>query len=150
MKKILFILAAALAVTSLAAVPKGWTDDFEAAQKRAEKEKLPLLVLFTGSDWCPWCVRLEQEIVSKPAFADVVVKEFVPVFLDFPNDESLVKPELRKKNEQLAMKYRVRGFPSVLLMDAAGKVKARTGYRAGGPEEYVKHLRGLLKKDEAK
>ena len=145
MKKMLFLFAAAaLAVSAFAAVPKGWTDDFEAARKRAEKESKPMLVLFTGSDWCIWCKRLEGEVFSKADFATAIPKEMVAVFLDFPSDESLVTAERRKLNEALARKYGIRGFPTVLLMDAKGKVFAQTGYRPGGPALYVEHLRELV------
>lgn len=145
MKKILFVLvAAALAASTLAAVPKGWTDDFEAAKKRAAKESKPMLVLFTGSDWCIWCKRLEGEVFSKEAFTSAIPKEMVPVFLDFPSDESLVTPERRQKNEWLGRFYGIRGYPTVLLMDAKGEVFAKTGYRPGGPEPYVQHLRQLV------
>ena len=146
MKKILFALAAAaLSASVFAAVPKGWTDDFEAARKLAEKEAKPMLVLFTGSDWCIWCQRLEQQVLSQDAFSSAIPKEMVAVFLDFPNDGS-VKPERRKQNEALARKYGIRGFPTVLLMDAKGEPFARTGFRPGGPEAYVEHLRELAKK----
>ena len=146
MKKMMFALASAvLAASALAAVPKGWTDDFDAARKLAEKDAKPMLVLFTGSDWCIWCQRLEEQVLSQHAFSTVIPKEMVAVFLDFPNDGS-VKPQRRMRNEELARKYGVRGFPTVLLMDAEGKPFARTGFRPGGPEAYVKHLRELAKK----
>ena len=145
MKKMLFALAAAaLAASAYAAVPKGWTDDFEAARKQAEKESKPMLVLFTGSDWCIWCKRLEEEVFSKDEFATVIPKEMVAVFLDFPSDESLVTPERRKQNRELGMKYGVRGFPTVFLMDAKGEPFAQTGFRPGGPAAYVDHLRELV------
>lgn len=145
MKQILFVFAAAaLAASAFAAVPRGWTDDFEAAQKRAAKEAKPMLVLFTGSDWCIWCKRLEGEVFSQEAFSKAIPKEMVAVFLDFPSDESLVTPERRMKNEWLGRIYGIRGYPTVLLMDAKGEVFAKTGYRPGGAEPYVEHLRQLV------
>ena len=152
MKTLALILAAALSATALAKTPKGWNDDFETAQKLAARDAKPMLVLFTGSDWCPWCVRLEQEVFAKAEFATVIPKEMVPVFLDFPRDEGLVTPVQRSRNEALARKYGIRGFPTVLLVDAKGGVIARTGYRPGGPEAYVSHLRDLVaaKKSAAK
>ncbi len=145
MKQILFVFAAAaLAASAFAAVPKGWTDDFEAAQKRAAKEAKPMLVLFTGSDWCIWCKRLEGEVFSQEAFSKAIPKEMVAVFLDFPSDESLVTPARRMKNEWLGRIYGIRGYPTVLLMDAKGEVFAKTGYRPGGAEPYVEHLRQLV------
>ncbi|MGN0852924.1 MAG: thioredoxin family protein [Kiritimatiellia bacterium] len=126
-------------------VPRGWTDDFEAAKKTAGKDGKTLLVLFTGSDWCIWCQRLEEQILSKPEFLEAAAKDFVLVFLDFPNDESLTTPARTKANRALAGQYGIQGFPTVLLMDATGAVKARTGYRQLAPGDYVAHLRELAK-----
>ena len=144
MKMSLLMLAGALAATVLAKTPAGWNDDFESARKLAAKDGKPMLVLFTGSDWCRWCVKLEGEVFSQPAFSSVIPKEMVPVFLDFPRDEMAITPVQRSKNEALARKYGIRGFPTVLLMDAKGDVIARTGYRPDGPEAYVAHLRELV------
>ena len=72
-------------------------------------------------------------------------KTFLPVFLDFPSDKSLVPEAKQKRNKELAEKYAVRGFPTVLLLDAQGKVLAQTGYQKGGPEKYLAHIQGLVK-----
>ena len=103
-----------------------------------------MFALFTGSDWCIWCKRLEGEVLSQKAFSDEVGKTFVPVFLDFPNDKSLVKAATAKRNKELSEKYAIRGFPTVLLLDAKGEVLAQTGYREGGPEKYLAYVKGLV------
>ena len=104
MKKIILTVAAALAAGAFA-MPAGFTDDFDAALKKAADEKKTVFALFTGSDWCIWCKRLEGEVLSQKAFSDEVGKTFVPVFLDFPNDKSLVKAATAKRNRELAEKY---------------------------------------------
>jgi len=144
MKKIILTVAAALAA-GVFAMPAGFTDDWDAALKKAAAEKKTVLALFTGSDWCIWCQRLEGEVLSQKAFSDEVGKTFVPVFLDFPSDKSLVPEAKQKRNRELAEKYAVRGFPTVLLLDAQGKVLAQTGYQKGGPEKYLAHVKGLVK-----
>lgn len=126
------------------AMPAGFTDDFDAALKKAAAEKKTVLALFTGSDWCIWCKRLEGEVLSQKAFSDEVGKTFVPVFLDFPSDKSLVKEVTAKRNGELSEKYAVRGYPTVLLLDAKGEVLGQTGYKEGGPEKYLAHLKGLV------
>ena len=143
MKKLILTVAAALAA-GVFAMPAGFTDDFDAALKKAAAENKTVFALFTGSDWCIWCKRLEGEVLSQKAFSDEVGKTFVPVFLDFPNDKSLVKEATAKRNKELSEKYAIRGFPTVLLLDAKGEVLAQTGYRKGGPEEYLAHVKGLV------
>jgi protein-disulfide isomerase-like protein with CxxC motif len=83
-------------------------------------------------------------VLSQKAFSDEVGKTFVPVFLDFPNDKSLVKAATAKRNKELSEKYAIRGFPTVLLLDAKGEVLAQTGYQKGGPEKYLAHVKGLV------
>lgn len=120
-----------------------WTTDFPAAQAEAKQSGKPLLVNFTGSDWCFWCVRLKEEVFNTPAFAETAEK-FVLVELDFP--QNIEQPEaLRAQNRKLAETYAVGGYPTILLLDANGRAFATTGYQRGGPEAYSKHLAELLK-----
>jgi thioredoxin-related protein/Tfp pilus assembly protein PilF len=121
-----------------------WTTDFEAAKAKAKAEKKLLLVDFTGSDWCGWCIKLRDEVFDKDEFKKAAPKRFVLIELDFPRQKELPE-KLKAQNEKLAEKYKVRGFPSILLMDAEGQVVARTGYRDGGPEKYVQHLDDFVK-----
>jgi len=120
-----------------------WQTDFAAAKAKAKAENKLLLVDFTGSEWCGWCKKLVAEVFSKDAFKTAAPKKFVLVELDYPMSPASIKKqsaELRKQNKELLKQYRVQGYPSILLMEADGKVIAHTGYQPGGPEEYVKHL----------
>lgn len=123
--------------------PAGWTDNFTAAKKQAAKEGKDLLVAFSGSDWCGWCVRLEKEVFSKAGFSEKISETFVPVYIDNPNDSSRLSEVAKTQNPVLTDRYRVEGFPTVLLMDADGDVFAQTGYVAGGPEKYLSMLAKL-------
>ena len=143
MKKIILSVAAVLAAGAFA-MPAGFTDDWDAALRKAAAEKKTVLALFTGSDWCSWCQRLEGEVLSKKAFSDEVGKTFVPVFLDFPSDKSLVPEATQKRNRELAEKYAIHGFPTVLLLNARGEVVDRTGYKEVGPEKYLAHVNHLV------
>jgi thioredoxin-related protein len=134
--------------TLLAAQEAEWIQDFAKAQEKAKAEKKDLLVDFTGSDWCSWCIRLDGEVFSQEAFATAVPKDFVLVKLDYPRDESLVTPEIREQNEQLKERYPVQGFPTILLMDAAGHPYGQTGYQKGGPEPYVQMLADMKKQGQ--
>ena len=121
---------------------KLWQTDFAAAKAKAKAENKLLLVDFTGSDWCGWCMKLVAEVFSKDAFKTEAPKKFVLVELDYPSPAKKKKQsaELKKQNEDLAKQYKIQGYPTILLMDAEGKVVAKTGYQPGGPEKYVKHL----------
>lgn len=118
---------------------EGWSSDFEAAKKQAEKEKKDLLLDFTGSDWCGWCIKLNDEVFKHDAFKAGVKDKFVLVELDFPQEKKLPE-ETKKQNDELQKKFGIEGFPSIVLCDASGKPYASTGYEAGGPEKYVAHL----------
>lgn len=129
----------ALALTAIAPAEINWSSDFSNSKKAAaEKDKL-MLVNFTGSDWCHWCVTLKKEVFDEKAF-EAAADKYVLVELDFPQDEKIITPEQRKANEEVAQKYGVQGFPTVLLMTSKGVPVARTGYQEGGAEAYLTHL----------
>ncbi len=127
------------------AAADGWLTDFKEAQKQARETGRPMLLDFTGSDWCGWCIRLDEEVFSKPEFTAYAEEALVLVKLDFPQDIPQSR-ELIRQNEALMEQYGVEGFPTIILVDADGEVLAETGYRRGGAEAYVKHLKELLKK----
>ena len=120
-----------------------WQTDFEKAKAQAKTEKKLLLVDFTGSDWCHWCQQLQAEVFSKESFKKEALKQYVLVELDFPHDKKKLSEDAIKRNEELAKRYKVQGFPTIFLLDADGRVAAKTGYRPGGPEKYVEHLADL-------
>ena len=142
-----FTIAAALAVALLVAASARparaeegiWQTDFKAALAKAKAEKKYVLADFTGSDWCGWCMKLHGEVFDKEPFKTAAPKQYVLVELDYPRKKELSE-DLKKQNEELRLKYKIQGFPTVLLMDAEGQVIAHTGYREGGPEEYLKQL----------
>jgi thioredoxin-related protein len=119
---------------------EGWTADFAAAKKEATESKKDLLIDFTGSDWCGWCIKLNKEVFSHEPFKAGVKDKFVLVELDYPKDKSKLSAETIKQNEELGKKYEIQGYPTILMCDAEGRPFAATGYQAGGPEAYVKHL----------
>jgi thioredoxin-related protein len=128
----------------IAAHAESWDDNFEKVKKDAARKELPILMLFTGTDWCPWCVKLENEVFSENEFKRYARKNLVTFIADFPRRKSLSK-KTTKQNKELAATYGVKGFPTVVLVDAEGKEIARTGYKEGGAEAYVEHLKELLK-----
>jgi thioredoxin-related protein len=152
-KTMLASLLLALTVSISTAAGDEWMTDFEAAKQKAAAENKDLLVDFTGSDWCGWCIKLVDEVFKHDAFKKGVADNFVLVELDFPQDKSKLDESTQKQNEILQEKYSIQGFPTILLLDDQGRPYAQTGYQAGGPEKYLVHLDKLLaiktKRDEA-
>jgi thioredoxin-related protein len=148
MKKTTIFATIALALTASFATASGdgWMTDFAAAKKKAAAEKKDLLVDFTGSDWCSWCIKLNDEVFKHDAFKNDVASKYILVELDYPRDKSKQSDELQKQNEQLSKEYSIKGFPTILLMDSLGRPFAKTGYQAGGPEKYIAHLDELRAK----
>lgn len=120
-----------------------WTVNMDFAKKIAKEKDLNLLILFTGSDWCHWCKKLNEEVFSQDEFQQEVVKQFVPVKLDFPSAVKFPE-EIRKSYEAEMKKYGVRGYPTVVLTDCEGNAFAVCGYQPGGAEGYLTMLNNLV------
>lgn len=121
-----------------------WETDFELAKKRAKEENKSILIDFTGSDWCGWCIKLNKEVFSTPEFQEYAAKKLIMVELDFPKKKEL-PAKLKEQNDKLQEEYKIEGFPTVILLNSRGKEVARTGYQDGGPAKYIEHLKELLK-----
>lgn len=130
-----------------------WVSDFEKAKQTAAAEGKDLLIDFTGSDWCGWCIKLRKEVFDLDAFKSAGPKNFVLVEIDFPQNKSKLSKETQEQNAKLQTQFGIQGFPSIILADAQGRPYAKTGYQAGGPEKYLPHLDELRavkgKRDEA-
>jgi protein disulfide-isomerase len=128
---------------SLSAAGDAWMTDFEAAQAKASAEQKPMLLDFTGSDWCGWCIKLDKEVFSRDAFRDYAADALVLVELDFPRGKPQTD-EVKAQNEALAEKYGIRGFPTIVLLSPEGELIDKTGYQRGGAAAYVEHIKGIL------
>jgi thioredoxin-related protein len=135
---------------SLHAGGEGWSSDFAAAKRMAAESKRDILIDFTGSDWCGWCIKLDEEVFQKQPFKDGTKNKFVLVEIDSPRDKTKLSEATVKQNEQLVKDYAVQGFPTILLCDAEGRPYAATGYEEGGPEKYVTHLDKLREQKAAR
>lgn len=117
---------------------EGWQTDYSAALAQAGKEHKLVLLDFTGSDWCVWCIKLSKDIFSQSEFKEFAAKNLVLVELDFPSGKQL-PDEVKAQNSALAAKFGIEGFPTLILVDAGGKEVARhVGYLPGGPDSLVK------------
>lgn len=126
--------------------------DFDEAKKKAETDKKDLLMDFTGSDWCGWCIRLKEEVFSKDEFKKAAPEHFVMLELDFPQ-KTEQSESLKAQNSLLRDFYEIQGYPSIVLTDAEGRAYAKTGYQKGGAKAYLSHLEELrqirVQRDEA-
>jgi protein disulfide-isomerase len=133
-------LAAAVVLSASARADSGWETDVKKAQEQAKSSNKLVFLDFTGSDWCGYCIRLNADILSKPAFKDYANKNLVLVEVDFPR----AKPQTvdtRKQNQELAEKYQIQGFPTIVVLNGSGqKVWQYEGYFPGGPDAFIAEL----------
>jgi len=122
--------------------PGMWTTQYAAALKQGRQQKTKVFLFFTGSDWCGWCKRLDREVLATDKFRAYAGKNLVLVKLDFPRDVDQSSSE-KAQNEQLAQRFNVRGFPTVVVLDSAGKEISRLGYQPGGPGPFIDELKKL-------
>ena len=142
MKAILTTLALFLTSTFAFAANEDWNTDLEAAFAKAKKENKNVLVEFTGSDWCPPCMKMRKNVFSKKEFTSPASKDFILVELDFPNSNK----EMTKKHGVYAEKFNIEAFPTVILFDAQGEEYLRF-FASKYPtvETFLAHLKEVKK-----
>jgi protein disulfide-isomerase len=121
-----------------------WLSDYHKAQEEAKTSHRLLLINFTGSDWCPWCIRLDREVFSKPEFEEYAKKNLVLFTADFPRAKPL-SDETRHQNEELAQRFGIEGFPTIVVLNGDGKPVGMLGYVAGGPTAFIEELKKIPK-----
>ncbi|MBN2651926.1 MAG: thioredoxin family protein [Spirochaetales bacterium] len=141
-KKIWFLVVGfvlSFSIVSANTTPDGWIDDFQVAVEKAQSENKNILINFTGSDWCKWCKNLWSEVFSKEKFKEYAEENLVLLYLDFPRYNK-ISSKLEKQNDFLFNTFPVRGYPTVFLLEPNLNLLLITGYKSGGPSNYVKHL----------
>ena len=144
MKKLALGLVAALVLFKAGAEELQWMTDLPKAQAKAKAENKLVMLDFTGSDWCGWCIKLNKEVFSKPEFSEYSKKNLVLVEVDFPRQKQQ-SAEQKKANQELQKKYNIEGYPTIIVLDGNGKKVAETGYVAGGPKAFLADLDKKLK-----
>ncbi len=118
---------------NLAAAEAQWLTSVPEARALAKKENKLVLMDFTGSDWCSWCKKLDREVFSKQEFVEYAKKNLVLVQVDFPNSKPQ-SPELRKANSELQAKYKVSGYPTLVVIKPDGTIAwQQEGFPQDGP-----------------
>jgi protein disulfide-isomerase len=139
MRSLIFALTAALTIATANAE---WMTDAAKAQEQARAEKKLVVMNFTGSDWCPWCFRLRDEVFNTPAFQEYAKNNLVLVEVDFPRRKAISDAQ-KKANQALAGKYGIEGYPTVVVLDSEGKQVGELGYQEGGPKPFIEKLEQL-------
>ena len=130
-----------------------WYTDLNEASKISAKTNKPLMLFFTGSDWCGWCVRLQKEVFLTKEFTKWADESVILVDVDFPNDKSKQSSELQNQNKLLERQYEVRGYPTVHFVTVSGSAGnyqysklGQSGYMKDGPVIWTENANTILRK----
>jgi thioredoxin-related protein len=124
-----------------------WKTDFEVAKNEASTQNKTILLVFSGSDWCGPCIKLDRDIWQSAEFKEFAKNNLIIERADFPKKkQNQLAPELKKKNQDLAEKYNKDGlFPLVVILDKNGKVLGKTGFKNVSPHEYINLIKSFIK-----
>ncbi len=143
MKTIIFLLPF---LFSISVAAQQWTADFDTALETAAQQDKQVVLVFSGSDWCAPCIKLERDIWEDPGFQKEASEDFVFYRADFPRKkENQLDEKLAAVNAQLAERYNQRGaFPLVVVLSPEGEVLGQTGYKKVSPFEYLAVLKAFV------
>lgn len=140
MKKTVLTLLAATVFWWVNAAENTWLTDLPKAQAQAKPENKNVLMDFTGSDWCPWCIKFKKEVLDTAEFQEYAAKNVVLVELDYPN-KKVQSAELKKANAALKRQYDIHGYPTLVVLNKDGKeIGRQVGYSKGGPKAFIAKL----------
>lgn len=120
-----------------------WMSDYDKAVTLAKSSSKPVVLFFTGSDWCSWCAKIEKEVLNTSEFSDAISDKMLFVKIDFPNRTKLDQ-KIVEQNGNLQKKFMVKSFPTIILIDPEQQLIGMTGYRAGGGKPYAQHLMRMV------
>jgi thioredoxin-related protein len=145
MRKIVSLIVLIISVNSFS---QNWKTNFEEVKTEATASNKKILLVFSGSDWCAPCIKLDRNIWQSKEFKAFSDLNYILYKADFPKKKGNQLPEeLRKQNLVLAEKYNQNGnYPLVVLLDNKGTVLGMTGFKNVSPMEYIELLKNLEKK----
>ena len=155
MKQFLLLIIIALSQTKNAqSVDLNWHTDLSKAVSISINEKKPIMLFFTGSDWCGWCIRLKKEVFNHEKFKVWSDDNIILVELDFPRRKKL-EPNILNQNRELARIFGVSGYPTCWLVEPQilenSKVNfmklGKLGYVAGGTDKWISVAKKFLIKN---
>ncbi|WP_020567387.1 thioredoxin family protein [Neolewinella persica] len=138
-------LALLIALFTLPLSAQLWQPDFETAQKVAAEKGQNIVLVFSGSDWCAPCIKLERDVWEQEEFATAAGENFVFYKADFPRRKAnKLSKETSERNASLAELYNTRGsFPLVVVLSPEGDLLGQTGYKKISPVEYADMLKNF-------
>jgi thioredoxin-related protein len=140
MKRIMIALLAGCVLAQVRAADLNWLTSLPKAEQQAKDENKLVLMDFTGSDWCPWCKKLDKDTLNTSTFADYAQTNLVLVLVDFPAHKEQ-SAELKSANAALQRQYGVDGYPTLIAVKPDGTVVwKQVGYREGGPSALINKL----------
>ena len=137
-----------LIIVSNYGLAQNWLTDFEQAKKTASEQDKNIIIVFSGSDWCAPCIKLDKNIWQSESFKNEAAKDWVLIKANFPRKKANeLSKEQTEHNRKLAEKYNIEGsFPLVVILDKNGKLLGKMGFKNVSPEEYIKMIHVLEKK----
>lgn len=133
------LVACALLAAPAAIASDRWLTSYEEALAKAQETGRPVLTIFTGSDWCPHCKTLEQNVLETPTFLSWAEENVVLLMIDLPQNG--ISQSVRSERSQVCIKYGVRTFPSALLVGPEGeKITVKTGYTGQSAATWVAQM----------
>ena len=145
MNKIVYIVCLFFAVTAQAQL---WEDSFNSALSKANTEDKPIVLVFSGSDWCGPCIRFKKKILDSEEFVGFASNNYVLYNADFPKKKkNSLSQEKLDANKGLAEKYNPKGhFPLVVVLDKNESILGKTGFdKRKSPEKYLDLFNGYVK-----
>jgi protein disulfide-isomerase len=147
MKKVLFLLLTIFSiscglVSSNEEPSKLWLTDVNEAIELSKETGKPIFAFFTGKEWCSWCKKLENKILIKEAFITYAKENLILLELDFPRG----RRDLPQEQTNLARKFRIQGYPTVILMDSETNLLGKTGFESMTPQQYVENIQRMISK----
>ena len=144
LRSLIWIVAAVVLGGAPAAAQEAkWLSDYHKASEQAKTESKNILLDFTGSDWCPWCIQMDKEVLDTKEFKTYAGKKLVLMLVDFPQTKQLPQ-RVQDQNADLQKKYAVDGYPTFVLLDKDGKVLGQQeGYLKGGPQAFIAKLESM-------
>jgi protein disulfide-isomerase len=136
--------AAVLACTAFAVHAES-AESLESILQQARSANKPILLEFTGSDWCPPCKMMQKEVFSTDAFKKFADSDILFVKLDFPKSREQAD-EVKTRNRSLAEKYNIEGFPTLVVLSPQGEELSRqVGFMRGGPDAVIDWIKSSSK-----
>ena len=139
---VLFFFLVMVLLLPLSLLAQDWRTNWDDAKLEAEKENKKLILVFSGSDWCIPCIKLEKEVWENSTFNEYAKDNYVLFRADFPKrKKNKLDNVTQKRNDMLAAEYNPKGyFPFVVIMDSQGNVRGLLGYEKKSPKDYITRI----------